>query len=970
MGSTIKQGSYPTSGTNATNRNIVFSSTGSVTINSTDPSSTYQYGALVVKGGVGIAGAANINGALKVGGDATLEGQLSVSNTSTFTGALYVGGATKLNSSLTITGITTLLDATGGGNGTGALVLTQGGMSVAGVTYIANTTTANTNGTAALSILGGVYVGDNLIVNSTAYNTATDTANSLYVKGGMWVDKTLVVSGDTTFRGSVSFLGTATNVFSTNTVYTDNLINLHVPAGSTGTDHTWAFDDGQDVGHIYHYYKGSDKNAFLGFHNETSYLEWYSNGAEETTGTFVGTTYGTFKTGSIKLNDTTAASNTYSGALTVEGGVGIGGKLYVGGGIDGTITTATNIAGGSQGRIPIQSASGKTAFIPAGTGDFQVLTWTGSTATWASSSGTVVGNAAYAITATNIAGGNQYDIPFQSAGSSTIFNVDSDFQYHDNENYLKVTNVQIWGDGTGGGPGDKNNQIVDTNGLGIEIYSTGSTQLNWSNTNFVTVDSTGVSLTTTNSNTATFNNSGKLTLPGILQTKSTVSAPLINGSTDHITMYGAGSNNWNYAQGVEDNYMWFQVGNSSTGGFKWYASGNEVLRLGYTGILTVKSTVTATSAGAGSLIVDGGIYVAKNIQGGRGFDATQGNKSADLVLTGGAYLEGNSWINATTQATSTGTAALSVRGGVYANENLIVKSSLPTFSTSTNGSVSVIGGVGIGKDLYVATTATVSGDLYVGGNIYLDGVGLDTVSGTTGTFKNLISTGTITAVNMTATSITATYLTITGSAEIHGIYITQYGATLTNLLVTGTTEVSSLLVTSTLSNYTPGNSATIVNYSIATLGGIKAANDIISGGIVAAGDFSDTAHPTPRGNDSGTVDGFYLMNNMQSARSLKNISGTGTVVIDTWNKSIYTSAKYIVQVVDGSSIHTEEMLIVQDGTTVYMSQYGLVYNNSPLGSFDGSVNGAVEITFTPVGATSMSVQVVRQTILTTTESYG
>ena len=59
----------------------------------------------------------------------------------------------------------------------------------------------------------------------------------------------------------------------------------------------------------------------------------------------------------------------------------------------GTATTATNLAGGSNGTIPYQSASGTTQMLAAGTAG-QVLTSNGASApTWATAAtgGTAIG---------------------------------------------------------------------------------------------------------------------------------------------------------------------------------------------------------------------------------------------------------------------------------------------------------------------------------------------------------------------------------------------------------------------------------------------------------------------------------------------------------------------------------------------------------------------------------------------------
>lgn len=206
---------------------------------------------------------------------------------------------------------------------------------------LAGTIESTTTQTGALKVAGGVGIGKNLNVggnadisgyiriNSTLSSVVTATNNSLYISGGAWIGKTLIVEDTAIFQNGITINGTATNVYSTNTVYTDNLLQLHVPPNDTSTTHVWAYDDGKDIGLVFNYYKLGDKNAFLGFNNFNQYLEWYSNG-DESNGVFTGTTYGTFRTGALKLlGGESNAGNTSTGDLQVLGGVGINNNLYV-----------------------------------------------------------------------------------------------------------------------------------------------------------------------------------------------------------------------------------------------------------------------------------------------------------------------------------------------------------------------------------------------------------------------------------------------------------------------------------------------------------------------------------------------------------------------------------------------------------------------------------------------------------------
>ena len=95
-----------------------------------------------------------------------------------------------------------------------------------------------------------------------------------------------------------------------------------------------------------------------------------------------------------------------------KGGAGVWQQLVT---TSGTVSTATNLAGGASGEVPYQLSSGTTAFTAAGAAG-QVFLSTGTTApVWANQSTLNVGYA------TNLDGGTVGQIPYQTGANITSF---------------------------------------------------------------------------------------------------------------------------------------------------------------------------------------------------------------------------------------------------------------------------------------------------------------------------------------------------------------------------------------------------------------------------------------------------------------------------------------------------------------------------------------------------------------------
>lgn len=61
--------------------------------------------------------------------------------------------------------------------------------------------------------------------------------------------------------------------------------------------------------------------------------------------------------------------------------------------------------------------------------------------------------------------------------------------------------------------------------------------------------------------------------------------------------------------------------------------------------------------------------------------------------------------------------------------------------------------------------------------------------------------------------------------------------------------------------------------------------------------------------------------------------------IDSIDGSLYRSAKYVIQCTCGTDFQTIEILLMHDGTNVYITRYGLMYTNDELATFSADMDG-------------------------------
>jgi hypothetical protein len=753
---------------------------------------------VITTGTLNVFGIASFQNDILAKANVRIDSLLTATGASSLLGGLTVNNGTTLNDGLTANGVSTF-DGTLFATGTTAVTVGIGPVNLGGTLTVAGNVIFNTSTTAlvagggsgALKVAGGAYVGDNLIVNSTAWDTGTNTSNALYVKGGAWIDESLVVSGPTTFRDIVIFNGTATYVLSTNTVYTDNLLQLHIPPGGDLNNHDWTYDDGKDIGLVFHYYKGVDKNAFLGFSNASTYLEWFSEGDEGASGVFTGTVYGTFRTGAIVLVTSTNATNTVSGALQVAGGVGVGLDVYVGGTVNAGTLQGRNL---TQDRLVLVGASGQLT-------DDSDLTWN-------SGSNQIEGRIAYANTATsaitteNIKGGSPGAIPYQlSTDTTTFLNIG-------NNGYVLQSDgsTPYWGPATGVVAGTANTATNLANGQADQIpyqtapgQTTFSSNLRFNGTTFTTTNVV-VSGTTDNQGNAV---SGSLQVAG----GAGIAKSLYVGTTATISgdLYVDGQL-FLQGQGITDI-------TGSTGTFQYlYVTGTTGTGLSVSGDavidrnLLVKGIATFTN-----IISQGGTFTALtatnayftnvsltgdiNVSGVSAVNVTATNIFATtLAVTGQSTLQNvNAAITTVTTLTVTGNETiqgnLAVTGISTFTGKILVTDTTNALATNV-GSIVTLGGIGVAQDVVVGGSVTIGSatantvvPAIVSNNVLLSSFTSNTISSTS--TQNLDSFSSV-------TYRTARYLIqIVDGSSIHvsemtvfhdgtNVFINEYGISTNN----------------------------------------------------------------------------------------------------------------------------------------------------------------------------------------------
>ena len=917
-------------------------------------------------------------------------------------GTTYLGVSASTGSvTFTNLGVQTLSGTTylGVSDSTGTITLTNLGVQ----TLTAGTGTAVSAATGTVTITStdtlqsvtdrGNTTNQRIIVtNATGATTTTDGA--IVVTGGvgigqnLWVGGTANIVGRTTFSSEVVFNGTATFVLSTNTVYTDNILELHTTSSNTA----WTFDDGKDIGLRFRYFNrtlNTGTNAALVLSNSAQFLEWYSAGAEGDN-IFTGTQYGIFRTGGIRLTDTTAnVATTNSGALQVAGGVGIGGTQYVAGfgGVGNATTVSQQALIVATGGVGVFGASHFANAVGVG-GNLSVT-------------GTSVLNGS--VTAGgNLSVGNNFTVTgvTRFIGAATA---SADFGVRGNFN---VTGTSVL---TG--------NVTATNNLSVggDFAVTGTSVL------------TGITRITNGTNSAGTDSGalvveggggfgGNVNVGGNIFVAGVINATVV-GSISTATNLTAGATG---AIPVQTAFGVTSFINPGAAGTILTSRGTGALPT-YQNTLTLAGTTNASSTLTGAFITLGGAGIGRDLWVGG--DIYINGQQAITTASVNNFANQTAIFAGTDTAVSTSTGNITIwnestlasvtnRGGITPTALIFTNQ---TQSTSTDtGALVISGGLGVGKNV------TIGQNLTVFGTINFQGQGGSVIDGNTATFGWVNVTGTqiglfVSGSAVVGNNLTATTINVTSLSTLQDI--TGANATLSNLTVTGNETVNgnlsvggnfnatgtSVLIGNVYANSNLGVKGNVnVTGTSVLIGAVYADNNVgIKGNLAVTGTslLVGSTHAVGNLGVGGTlnVTGTTVLSTLTVTNTL-NVGSTTTftksiivgpvsqyksyqsdttstidvLIVDTFDSTFYRTVKYLIQVVDTGytphRVQVEEFLVFHDNngasTQVQIIQYAVGSNQGALGEFD-AVYGSGEITiqFTPAFTpTSLTVKTVRTAV--------
>ena len=381
-GATTISGATTINNTFATNNNVTFTDSSSNNFNIDNSSNTTVFDVDMSTGATIISGATTINNTMAVNNNVTFTDSSSnnfkienSSNTAVFnvamsTGAVTIEGDTNINNTLT------LVDASSdkftiknsSNNNTFNVDMSTGATTIEGDTTINNTlvlvdassdsfTIKNTSNANTFNI--DMSTGNTTIEGATTINNAvTFESNNNFTINNNSSNQVFQIdmsTGDTTIEGDVVFNDNRTQIknSSNTTLFDIDIANVAVNIDmATTISNNVTFDN--DI--TFNIDNSSSVNVFkvLGASGNTT----------------IGGTLDV--TGIVNLNNTTQSTSNTTGALIVDGGVGIAKVLNVGGNadVDGNLTVGGNlIVNGTTTQMDITTMNISDALIKVGDGN-------------------------------------------------------------------------------------------------------------------------------------------------------------------------------------------------------------------------------------------------------------------------------------------------------------------------------------------------------------------------------------------------------------------------------------------------------------------------------------------------------------------------------------------------------------------------------------------------------------------------
>ena len=190
------------------------------------------------------------------------------------------------------------------------------------------------------------------------------------------------------------------------------------------------------------------------------------------------------------------------------------------------------------------------------------------------------------------------------------------------------------------------------------------------------------------------------------------------------------------------------------------------------------------------------------------------------------------------------------------------------------------------------------------------------VTGTSNISGNVAIGGTIIVSNTAA---------VTGNVTFSNTLLTTGNVTFQNTLsVTGNSTVSNIFP-STNNSYTIGNTTYVYSNVFTT----NTYTNSIS-----------TGNSSPLTVNSNTnVNGYVAINDISRFYSNTfTFSSTSLQTVDSFAVSDFRSAEYFVELTDSTNYHLTKLLVLHDGTSSYVTEFGTLINNITLATFSADVN--------------------------------